>query len=191
MPFNWEENILLCKQENRIAQKRLFAELWPYLNGVGKRYVFNKNEIQDVLQVTFINIFKSIHQYDASKSAFKTWATKIMINCSLKHNEKNRISKEKIVELKDYDFPIEPTAFATFNKEALMKILKKMPESYYSIFNLFVIDGFSHNEIASILKIDEALSRQRLKRAKDWIRKNFKEDDILSKIVLMFLINMI
>jgi len=171
MQKNWTEIVLLCQQGNRTGQKLLFKELWPYLNAICKRYINQPEDIKDILQESFMRIFKAINQYDSSKSHIKTWASRITINCCLQHNSKNRISILND-ELNELHVVENPCVFEKASDNEILQALKQMPESFYQIFNLSVIDGYSHKEIAEQLKISEALSRQRLKRAKDWVKKN-------------------
>ncbi len=188
MPFfNWEQTIKLCQNGDRQAQKSLFGELYPYLNGVAKRYIYNQSYSQDILQEAFINIFKSIQQFDETKSAFKTWATKITINCCLKHNKKYSNLEIETFEIKDFDVAISPEILDEINLKDLKKTLEKMPKQYYEVFNLYIIDGFSHKEIALILELKESLSRQKLSRAKKWIKENLKVDDVLLNVILLLL----
>lgn len=181
MQKNWEEVISECKQNNRLSQKKLFSLLLPDLNGLGRRYIYNPNEVQDVLQEAFLAIFRNIHQYDPGKGAFKTWASRIMINCCLKHNERS-LKYRQLNEQNFRERSIDPSVYNKMNAEELLENLKKMPAIYFPVFNLFVIDGYSHKEIASILNIDEASSRQRLSRARKWIKDNFKMDELFFKI---------
>ena len=158
-----------CKTSNRAAQKQLYSLLLPYLNIVCKRYLNNNEERQDILQEAFINIFSNIDKYDSSRSQFKTWAVKIVINCCLKHNQKSAkiITKEFVIE--KHTQAIDPEILAWFSDEDLLAFLKTMPQKYFEIFNLHIIDGFSHKEIGELLGIDDALSRKRLSRAREWL----------------------
>lgn len=138
---------------------------------IGKRYLRNEAELKDVIQETFIHIFKNLRQFDVRKASFKTWSTKIAINNCLKLNAKNNRSNtvELIVDL--HEPKIEPDVIDTFTNEELLLWLKKMPFQYFEVFNMYVIDGFSHDEIAKLLNIESSLSRKRLSRARAWVKK--------------------
>lgn len=170
MQENWDEIVLLCQQGNATGQKLLFKNLWPYLNNICKRYINQKEDIKDVLQESFIRIFKAINQYKSEKAHIKTWATRITINCCLQHHAKNKnIIQHDLVDIEPM---VNPKVFDQVSDTEIIQALKQMPDGFYQVFNLSVIDGYSHKEIAEQLNISEALSRQRLKRAKEWVKKN-------------------
>ena len=158
-----------CKLKEGLAQKQLYGLLLPYLNVVCNRYLNNSTDVKDTLQETFINIFLNIDKYDSSRGQFKTWAVKICINCCLKCNHKVVKLNTKQFILEQHNRSINPEILAKLSDEDLLIFLKKMPQACFEVFNLHVIDGFSHKEIASLLKIKESLSRKRLSRAREWL----------------------
>lgn len=166
----------LCLSNNRNAQKQLYDILLPYLNVICLRYLRNSSELSDVLQESFISIFKNLHQYDPGKASFKTWATKVTINNCLKNNDKRkqRATEELVISL--HDPKVAPEAIKNISNKELLAWFKKMPESYYAVFNLYVIDGFSHQEISELLKIEESLSRKRLSRSRAWLKEKLPDD---------------
>jgi RNA polymerase sigma factor (sigma-70 family) len=147
--------------------------LLPYLRAIAKRYLRNDTFWKDVLQESFVKIFKHISQYNYNKGTIQSWSAKIVINTCLNYN--SRISQNSFEELSlsDYQLAASTSVSQSLSDEELLIILKQMPESYFEVFNLYVIDGFDHQEIAQILGIDAALSRQRLTRAKNWLRNLF------------------
>ena len=167
--------ISLCLGKNREAQKKLYRLLLPYLNVMCKRYLTNEIDLKDVLQDTFINIFKKLNQFDIQKASFKTWTTKIAINCCLKYNLKNNKHRTEELIINLHEPKVDPTFIDNLSNEELLTWLKRMPQPYFEVFNMFVIDGFSHNEIAELLKIEPSLSRKRLSRAREWIKKRLNK----------------
>ena len=159
-----------CLRNERAAQRKLYQQLLPYLNVVCQRYLHDREQVQDVLQETFIRIFKNLRQYDVQKASLKTWVTKIAINCCLKQNAAQRTTDELIVALHDQE--CTPAVLRQLSDEELIAWLRQMPRPYYEVFNLHAIEGFSHAEIAELLQIKEPLCRQRLSRAKAWLKKH-------------------
>ncbi len=160
-----------CLAQNRQAQKELYLKLFPYLKAVAVRYLKNKSLINDVLQESFIRIFNKIDQFDSGKGNFLKWSTRITINAVLSYNDR--------FDTKDYEFNIllhdtgtTPEILKVFSNEMLLSFLRKMPYELYEVFNLFIIDGYSHEEISALLKISNALSRKRLSRARNWLKSN-------------------
>lgn len=170
------ELIAACISNQRVAQKQLYDILLPYLNVICQRYLRNQSDRSDVIQETFISLFKNLHQFDVHKASFKTWATKIAINYALKANEKgNRNATQELV-VPMHEPKLDPAILRQLSNEELLLWMKRMPENYFAVFNLFVVDGFSHKEIANILRIDESLSRQRLSRGKAWLKDKLPDD---------------
>ncbi len=173
----------LCKASDRAAQKQLYHLLLPYLNAVCKRYLRNTSYSNDVLQETFINLFMNLDQYDSGKGKFKTWAVRIAVNCCLKNNSRNKNNSIQELIPHKHEPKINPRILDKYSNEDLMFFLKKMPEQYFQIFNLHIIDGFSHKEISETLDIDESLSRKRLSRGRAWIEKHTKAKDITNLFI--------
>jgi len=167
-----EQLIEDCRKAKPGAQKELYCLLLPYLRSVVMRYLRDVSFQKDVLQESFVRIFKKINQYDPQKAPFAQWSARIAINVSYNYNKRvcavpfesldSSIEKETFTLDTDYD---------TWTDDQLLGLIRKMPSEYYEVFNLYIIDGYSHKEIASILDIREELSRQRLVRGRKWIRK--------------------
>lgn len=169
-----EDLITACKANNRKAQKQLYLELLPYLRAVCLRYLHQSNMVKDILQEVFLLIFKKIDQFDAEKGIFLKWAVRITINTTLNYNNRNK--EKNIIEFRPiiHDTPQIPKAYYEMSDEVLLKLLKEMPKQYYEVFNMFVVDAFSHEEIAAALGINIDLSRKRLSRGRQWLKNKFQ-----------------
>lgn len=177
MPLKININLIAkCLSNHRESQRQLYEVLMPYLNVICQRYLVNKSDLKDALQDTFINVFKALGQFDVEKASFKTWVTRIAINCCLKKNAKHKkqATQEFIVDL--HEPMISPEALDNLSNAEIIAWLKRMPAQYFEVFNMYVIDGFSHPEIAEILGIEESLSRQRLSRGRAWLKKKLPDD---------------
>ena len=170
-----EKLIKACRSQDRIAQKQLYKLLLPYLRAVANRYLRDTSYVKDVLQESFVKIFKNINKYDSKKAPIKKWAAKIVVNNSLNYNERVIGYTKEEFDGSRHDVVYTPQVTGEFTDEHLLRILKQLPKGYFEVFNLFVIDGYKHEEIAKILGISEALSRKRLSRAKGWLKKNINE----------------
>jgi len=171
-----------CVAQKRDAQKQLYLLLLPYLRAVANRYLRDTSYAKDALQESFVKIFKNIEKYDFDKAPLKQWAARITINVCLNYNKRviGLPLEEFIVE--QHDHVILPVSVQNISDENLLLILKKMPDGYFEVFNLFVIDGYSHDETAKMLGISEALSRKRMSRARNWLKKTFQEKpDLLNQ----------
>lgn len=162
-----------CKDDDRRAQYELFDLYLPYVNVVVRRYLFDQSNVKDVVQEIFITVFKSIKtSYNPSKGAFKPWLRTISINRCIKQN-KNYKTFENL-DLIEHETSVEPAVFSSFNQEELLKYLQNMPENYKVVFNMSVIDNYSHSEIAAILGISEMASRKKLSRARNWLNQRIQ-----------------
>lgn len=168
--------ICRCIKNERKAQRALYDILLPYLENICRRYLYDENEVEDLLQVSFVHIFSNLSKFDVEKAGFRTWATKITINNCLKRNRKKReLFPEEIDSLQPI-VHISPDIINKLALEDLLRYLKKMPANYFEVFNLYVLDGYSHEEIAQMLDIEPALSRKRLSRARMWLNDRFSSN---------------
>ncbi len=173
--------ILRCRDKNPKAQKELYQKLLPMMVAICKRYLWNSSNMQDALQESFIAMFNNLHQFDVNKSSFKTWSSRITINACLGFNKRGakNVSEELILNL--HAPYIDPSYIDSMSDEELINYLEQMPFPYLQIFNLFVIDGFTHQEIADLLDIKVSLSRKRLARAKEWLQKTITDKNEFCK----------
>ena len=159
-----------CKAGKRSSQNLLYQLLLPYLASVTRRYLWDISYLNDCLQETFIAIFQNLKTYDSKRATFKTWAVKICVNKCFKFNQK--ITKKHVAfDADQHGLAVEPDVLAKMTDDEMLKVLKSMPSDLYQVFNLFAVDGFSHEETAKTLSISTDLSRQRLSRARKWIKE--------------------
>ncbi len=174
-----EKLINACKSQDRMAQKQLYLLLLPYLRAVANRYLRDTSYTKDVLQESFVKIFRSLKNYDPQKAPIKKWAAKIVVNTSINYNERVIGYANVEFDSAQHDVIYTPLVTGELTDENLLSILKQLPKGYFEVFNLFVIDGYKHEEIAQILGISESLSRKRLSRAKEWFKKNINEKALI------------
>ncbi len=173
-------NILIdkCKKDDRKAQFQLFELFLPYVTVLIRRYLFDQNAVADLSQEVFLTVFNSLKtSYDINKGAFKPWLRKITIHQCLKHNKTIR-SIEEIDENTHY-IKVEPAVFNAFSEEEMMNLIQSMPTTFRPVFNMAVIDGYPHSEIADLLGLTEAASRKKLSRARAWLSHRIKSSSSL------------
>lgn len=181
-----------CQKNNEQAQRVLYQKYAPMIKGVCMRYEKDNDAVKDLIQDTFIKIFKSIGAFSGNGS-FEGWMKKIAINCCIdninrkkKKNEQLYSDVEEFENIQDNDEEqgqniISQIIEAGFTKEMLVASLNSLPENYATVFNLYYIDDQSHNFIATSLSITESLSRKWLFRAKELLKKQLVERLQLSK----------
>ncbi len=165
-----------CINKESKAQRELYDLLLPYIRAVVQRYLSDSSYSLDILQETFIKIFNNLSSYDAKKSPFKNWAAKIAVNHCINFNQRTRSKWTEPLEMNVHEITLQAKEVDAFSDEFLLILLKHMPPQLYNVFNLYVIDEYSHAEIAVMLSINEANSRKILSRAKQWLKKVFVEE---------------
>jgi RNA polymerase sigma-70 factor (ECF subfamily) len=164
-----------CKKGDRKAQAELYNQYRAQLFGVCLRYASDHEEAKDWLQDGFIQIYKDLYQYKPT-GPLGGWMRRVMINVALQHiRKKKRLFP--IVEINQVAENYETTEdlFSHFRAKALMKMVQQLPDGYRAVFNLYVIEGYSHKEIAQKLGVSEATSKSQLSRAKMTLRKLLEE----------------
>lgn len=150
-------------------QYELFMRYSESLFATCVRYVGYEDQAKDVLQESFLAIFKYIQNYNADKGSLFTWMNKICINQSLKHIK----SSYTVIDFGEEDHSsvadVNPSVMELLEANELFNEIIKLPEPYRTVFNLYEIEGFTHLEIANLLKIQEVSSRSILSRAKKLI----------------------
>ncbi len=180
--MNIDKLIKGCKSGDRKSQDELVHRFAPTLMAVCMRYCKDENIAKDALQESFINIFKYIKNY-SGKGSFEGWIRKIAVNCS--YGFINKIRPVYFQEDVDYvvDLHTEiPDIYSELREKELLEMIQKLPRSQYLVFNMKVIEGFSHDEIADILKIGVSTSRSNLARARTSIIKMIESNDIAEQM---------
>ncbi|WP_408048586.1 RNA polymerase sigma factor [Tenacibaculum halocynthiae] len=170
--MNLKEIIAQCCQQNIKAQAKVYQLFSDKLFGLCLKYSRNYEDAQDTLQDSFLTIFKKIKQYN-NIGSFEGWMKRIAINTALqKYREKSplQIVKEESIEdieEVEYDDSIISVSF-------LLETIQKLPDRYRLIFNLYVLDKFSHKEIAKMLQISEGTSKSNLSRARLLLKRKIE-----------------
>jgi RNA polymerase sigma-70 factor (ECF subfamily) len=164
-----------CKKGLAAYQKALFSRYSSLLFGVCQRYARNTADAEDMLQDAFIKIFSKIDQFKSAGS-FEGWMRRIVVNTALKKYSLTRYSKEISVEsYAENGMIAEAPAFAHLTEKDLLALITRLPDGYRLIFNLYVIEGYSHDEIADILGIQAGTSRSQLVKARGLLQKQLFE----------------
>lgn len=126
-------------------------------------------EAEDILQDAFIKIFQNLEKFER-KGSFEGWMRRITVNTALKNYKKSSYQKEKI-GLEDYqEGALDPDVLASLGEEEILNVIAELPKGYRIVFNLYVIEGFSHREIAEQLGIQESTSRSQLVKARNMLK---------------------
>lgn len=155
----------------------LYKKFYGYLMAVTLRYVKEEMEAEDVVNESFVKIFKKLNAFDCHddesvlEKMFKSWIARIAVNTSIDKLRKKR-DIESLDDLSDRDLTGHAVGVSTrLEEQDILKLLYELPEIQRSIFNLYEIEGYSHEEISQLLNVPESTSRTYLTRAKSRLRK--------------------
>ena len=139
------------------------------------RYASGKMEAEDMLQEGLISIFKELKQYDSGKASFAAWSNKVMVNAALQHLRKWKKLKfhDELDQVSGRSYP-EEDVFEKLGAKEITAMVQKLPDGYRTIFNLYVLEGYKHREIAELLSISENTSKTQLLKAKRMLRSQLE-----------------
>jgi RNA polymerase sigma factor (sigma-70 family) len=166
-----------CRRNDKYAQAELYNWLAPKLLGLCLRYIQSRDEAEDSMQDAFVKIFTSLDSY-RGQGSFEGWAKRIAVNTALTAlKKKNKIQFERDLTIVE-NIEITEEEQSTISTEDIMACLQQLPDGYRAIVNLFMIEEFSHKEIAERLNISESTSRSQCSRAKQALLKLIKEQQV-------------
>ncbi|WP_027138161.1 RNA polymerase sigma factor [Gaetbulibacter saemankumensis] len=161
-----------CKKNDTGAQSELYKLYASKLFALCLKYSRNYTEAQDNLQESFLTIFDKIGQYKG-KGSFEGWLKRVTINRVLQEYRKEKvfdITNENTLEDNYIDLDED-----TISIDYLLKIIQELPDRYRLVFNLYVLDGYSHKDIASMLNISTGTSKSNLARARQILKQTIED----------------
>lgn len=173
MSYNKENTVLdekqlikQCLKKDERAMEELYKYFSPRLFGICLRYTKNRMEAEDLLHDGFIRILNNLENY-RHEGSFQGWVCKIMVTSAINYYHKN-ISRNKETDLNEMGseelMDNDINSFISHNE--LLEMVRKLPDGYKMVFNLFVIEGYSHKEIAARLNVSENTSKTQLLKAR-------------------------
>lgn len=163
-----------CKNNNTQAQEQLYKLLAPKLFAVSLKYSRSYEEAQDNLQESFLIIFDKLKQFK-NEGSFEGWAKRLVVNYVLQLYRKQgaflELVTDKLPNVEEVEIDEESVSM-----EFLLKIIQELPDRYRLVFNLYVVDGYSHKEIAEMLEITDGTSKSNLARAKMILKEKIQNN---------------
>ena len=154
-----------CKRGDRSAQENLYKSMASKMMGVCMRYAKDREEAEDVLQLGFIKVFQKIKDF-RSDGSFEGWIRRIMVNTAIETYRKNLRSMNLVSIDEVYDQAQTTFDMNGLETKDLLKMVQELASGYRLIFNIYIIEGFSHKEISQELGITEGASKSQLSRAR-------------------------
>ncbi|MEK7257053.1 MAG: RNA polymerase sigma factor [Bacteroidota bacterium] len=167
LTFGYQERDLItaCIQRERWAQKVLYEEHYPKMMGVCLRYAGNQDEALDILHEGFIKVFKNLHRYEVGTS-LNSWIRRIMVNTAIDYYRKVVRRRSEDIETAYHVSADDADALSQLSEKEILQAVQELSPAYRAVFNLYIIEGYSHKEIADLLNITESTSRSNLVKAR-------------------------
>jgi RNA polymerase sigma factor (sigma-70 family) len=165
-----------CIKQDRKCQKMLYKTFYGFAMGICLRYAGNRDEASEVMNQGFFKVFTHIESYDTTRP-FKAWLGKIMMNASIDFYRANL----KMAYAEDLDSAEHLSdgdmVDKNLNYEDLLKMVQQLPQAYRTVFNLFAIEGYSHEEIGAMLNINPGTSKSNLHKARQKLKQMISNAD--------------
>ena len=161
----------------------LYSKYAPVMLGICLRYSDLRADAEDILQDGFIKVFSNIASY-RGEGSFEGWMKRIMINTAIDHYQRNLRHGHHyhVDELEEYtalsdqaDHDPDPPPYTRIPVDRLMEMVRKLPDGYRMVFNLYAIEGYSHKEVSGMLGFSENTSKTQLLKARKALRKMLEE----------------
>lgn len=166
-----------CALNNRESQKVIYSSFYGYAMAICDRYTSKQDDAVEILNDGFLKIFKEIHNYKPAYadviSSFKGWLRKIMVYTAIDHYRKNH-KHRMVTQLDDVVYQMSSVSEDALDKlsyEEIIRAVQELSPGYRTVFNLFVIEGLSHDEIATQLDISTGTSKSNLFKARLQLQK--------------------
>ncbi len=175
-----------CLRNNRAAQKQLYQLYAQTMLGVCYRYTKSLADAEDVLQESFLRVFRHLHQYKG-EGELGAWIRRIVVTTALNYLKKNAKYQQDLAFDKVEMHPVaDDNPEITLDTKELASLIQQLPTGYQAIFNLYAIEGYSHVEIGALLGISDGTSRSQYARARalliTWIKKYYSDHKLQAHV---------
>ena len=174
MTLQWKKELIeSCKRGNRHAQKELYEQYKDAMYNVAYRMTQNEHDAEDILVSSFTDVFRNIDSYDF-RATPGAWIKRIVINNSITHLNKKKVDlvffkvQPEVIE--------EPTLEIEehVSIDVIKDCIAQLPEGYRMVLTLYLIEGYDHKEIGTILGISNATSKSQYSRARKKVKEIIK-----------------
>ena len=159
-----------CLKQDRKDQKALYKTFYGFSMGICLRYAGNRYQAAEIMNEGFFKVFTNLNKYNSDKP-FKAWLGRIMINTSINYYRSNL----KMAQMEDLEHAEDVSHFETpdskLSYDELLAMVQKLPPAYRTVFNLYAIEGYTHEEIGNLLGISDGTSKSNLFKARDKLKK--------------------
>jgi RNA polymerase sigma-70 factor (ECF subfamily) len=153
-----------CLSGYRGSQKRLYEHFYGYAMSIALRYAHDREDAREILNDSFFKVFKFLERYDKERP-FKAWLRRIVVNAAIDHQRRHKV-EFSMVDIDEVQIEDDSVAPVIPSEIDVLPILQRLSPQYRTVFNLYVFEGYKHDEIAEKLGISVGTSRSNLLRAK-------------------------
>ncbi|MGB0839931.1 MAG: RNA polymerase sigma factor [Chitinophagales bacterium] len=164
-----------AKRGDKRASQQLYEQYERYWFRICLRYGKNRGEAQDILQEGLIAVFRGLKSFNAEKGQFKSWSSKVVVNAALQYLKKHQW-QQSLGDLNEAHTSVDFSASILDRLAAkeLIALIQQLPLGYRIVFNMYVLEGYSHKEIAQQLNISVGTSKSQLSKAKRTLRERIE-----------------
>jgi len=162
-----------CKTGNEKAQAELYRHFDGFGMSISLRYSGNTEDAVEILNDAFVKLFHKLHELKEAKY-LKAWLKRILINTAIDHYRRNKKHKNKYDLSRAELEPVQEVIISGITAQEIMNMVQELPTHLRMVFNLFVVEGYSHKEVAEKLGMAEGTSRANLSLANKLLRSNLK-----------------
>ena len=174
-----------CLRGNPGSQKKLYQSFYGFALAICLRYANDRDEAVEVMNNGFLKVLTHFDKYNPEKP-FKPWLSRIMTNTAIDHY-RSRIKFSHMADISEAEeLGNEASIYQKLNYEDLLKLVQKLPPGYRAVFNLYAIDGYTHEEIGKLLGISEGTSKSNLFKARQKLRGYLEEELNTTKIIPLY-----
>lgn len=166
-----------CRKRRRKSQKKLYKMFYAYGMSITLRYADSREQAAEILNDAFMKVFTNIGKYDLNRP-FKPWLRRIIVNTAINHYHKHNKDRQLVdLELAEDEVNTKEDVLSGISYDEIIEMVQQLSPAYRTVFNLYVIEGFKHKEIAEMLDISVGTSKSNLSKAKknlqSIVEKNF------------------
>jgi RNA polymerase sigma-70 factor (ECF subfamily) len=172
---NLDQIIEGCRRGDRRSQQQLFSRFYNYTMTIARRYMGSRDLAEEVVSDAFFKVFTKINLYEGAMP-FQPWLRRIVINTAidrLRSNIAEKLNQESLAGIELYE---DATVIADLTREQIWAMLDDLPPGYRAVFNLAVVDGYTHEEVAETLGITVGASKSNLSRARQYLRRLLRNE---------------
>lgn len=152
---------------DQLAFRTLYEKLSPKMYTVALRYMNSEHDAKDVLQDAFIRVYKKLSSFRFAGS-FEGWCRRIVVHTAIEHIRRSKASM--FGDIEQVRQGVDPKSLSNLQLADLMKAIQGLPTGYRTVFNMYVIEGYSHKEIAEELGVTESTSKTQLFKARNQLQ---------------------